>query len=467
MRWILAVSLLLLIKINQIRTEDNEITEQPDKLDKNLRKALLKALSDLETENDTNKVISGVQEAQTSSFTIITSDKPTSAKTIQPDTVTPYVITNASEYTTTSVPKFIVSSKIAEKTSVTPPTTTTTTEESQAKVEDLQFVAAPLVAAFTVHQDELGIPKSVEPILKQPGQKTVTTKDLEEQRLRALQEIEKKKEEEKRKEDEMKWQAYLQKQEELRLKHEAETKQRFLEEQFRILQERQKQQDYYLRQQQLIYEQQRQKLLEDQKRTNANLIYNNYKQSISVQPAVTFQPQPDQYVDNALQLPTKTYQNFQKPQFVYQQQQQQQLPTQNSLNYQSSFSNPISSNSQNFQPHGNRVFRHESGTGNFVNSDYNQIAQSNRFFRSNPYTYSITPSIQQDYHTNRYVRAPYVNNQLNNLLYYSGIGQGKEQEELNLISKVLAFNIRGDNYYAGSENVEQRLVPPRNYYIRS
>ncbi|KAL1518124.1 hypothetical protein ABEB36_001796 [Hypothenemus hampei] len=49
------------------------------------------------------------------------------------------------------------------------------TEESEAKVEQVQFFSAPLVAAFTVHQDELGQPKKVEPIYKnEPKTETST-----------------------------------------------------------------------------------------------------------------------------------------------------------------------------------------------------------------------------------------------------------------------------------------------------
>ncbi|XP_076257950.1 uncharacterized protein LOC143195002 [Rhynchophorus ferrugineus] len=48
----------------------------------------------------------------------------------------------------------------------TVPVIRSSTEESEAKVEQVQFFSAPLVAAFTVHQDEQGQPKKVEPIFK-------------------------------------------------------------------------------------------------------------------------------------------------------------------------------------------------------------------------------------------------------------------------------------------------------------
>ncbi|CAG9766851.1 unnamed protein product [Ceutorhynchus assimilis] len=49
---------------------------------------------------------------------------------------------------------------------VTQSTPEISTEENEAKVEQVQFFSAPLVAAFTVHQDEAGQPKKVEPIYK-------------------------------------------------------------------------------------------------------------------------------------------------------------------------------------------------------------------------------------------------------------------------------------------------------------
>ncbi|KAF5305957.1 hypothetical protein FQA39_LY09113 [Lamprigera yunnana] len=457
MRRILGWILVFFIMTYQIKAEGNDGTENPDKLDKNFRKALLRALNDLESDNNSEKVASGAQEVRSNSFPITTLEKSNSLGLGLQETSA--IVTNVPS-TTYKAPSPI---SVTMNPSVTS-SVSSTTEESEAKVEDLQFFAAPLVAAFTVHQDELGIPKSVEPIFKAPGQKTATTKDLEEQQLKELEAIQKKQEEEKRKEEELKLQEYRRKQEELSLKYQIEEKRKFLEQQLRTLQERQKQQDIYLRQQQILHEQQRQKLLEEQRLFLKSGNFN--KPEITVQPAILYHPPPEAYADNSLQLPTKNYQSFSKARHSY-----QQLALPNPVNFQSSYVNTPTTSPPNYKANihqSNRVFRHESGTGNFANGDINnyrtnEAPQNNRFFRSSPQSYSITPSITQDYYSTRYVRAPYVNNQLNNLLYYSGISQGKQQEDLNIISKVLAFNLRGDNYYGGSELSQQQLTPPRKY----
>ncbi|KAJ8963497.1 hypothetical protein NQ317_003892 [Molorchus minor] len=69
---------------------------------------------------------------------------------------------------TTKNPKYIRDYEIVPTTLTKAETTTisTSTEENEAKVEDVQFFSAPLVAAFTVHQDEQGISKKVESLLK-------------------------------------------------------------------------------------------------------------------------------------------------------------------------------------------------------------------------------------------------------------------------------------------------------------
>ncbi|KAL3283600.1 hypothetical protein HHI36_006738 [Cryptolaemus montrouzieri] len=130
------------------------------------------------------------------------------------------------------------------------------------------------------------------------------------------------------------------------------------------------------------------------------------------------------------------------------------------------------------QTHGTRSLRQESGTGNFLNNnrlnsqgtttsflpDYRfngnsfipqQVSQPAQFFRSNV---GVTnPSISQ-YNTLQYsVDQPFVNQRLNNLLYYSGLGQGRQQEDLNIVSKVLSFNHLGggDSQFANS-NIDSR-----------
>lgn len=142
-----------------------------------------------------------------------------------------------------------------ETGSTTTPRPTPTTEESEAKVEDVQFFSAPLVAAFTVHQDERGLPNKVEPIFKQAGQSAVSVSEVaDKQRQEVLRQEEIKREE-------------------YRRQLEAEAKQKSLEFQLKTLQEQQKQQQEYLvRQQRIIQDQQlqHQRLLEEQARLNQN-----------------------------------------------------------------------------------------------------------------------------------------------------------------------------------------------------
>lgn len=646
--------------------DTNEISErQPStKVDANLRKALLKALNELETDNKSksdqglrqtlipvnsfsvesivpNSFVNGVfQKAPASSISIITQSATSTTEKINPNqnssekpsivvvqkssgvqhrpitsflpTITPklYSINDSEQIITSATSSFAGSSKfqslkndlsqgrsasdrvnknlvsltekprlakpLPEITTMTP-IITSSTEESEAKVEDVQFFAAPLVAAFTVHHDEQGLPKKVEPIYKVPGQNTVSTKDLEEQRLKELEARKQREREEKYKEEQIKLQQYLKQQEQLRLQYDLEQKQRILEQHIRSLQQQQQHHDYLLRQQQLLQEQnllqQRQKLLEDQKvllkqqahttphslptlsstqtvlsnqfnnhlgkdkiphksfsssvslepsitsqslltfpssQTDVNNQFNNYlvqdkiphksfSSSVSLQPSVTFRPTTQ--VETGLVIPSVTQQLPNKGAANFRQNIFQQIPlpvvdefiqppryqpfgnqlfVRPQLNsFQSppvrEFQNSNFRESSTLAPQSNRVFRHESGTGNFVNLNYNRnnfdnfinpspLPHANRFFRSNPETFSITPSVSQDFHNFQNIRRPVNNNQLNNLLYYSGITRGGQSEDFNIVSKVLSLNhLGGDNFFGSSQILEQRLTPPRHF----
>ncbi|KAF2881536.1 hypothetical protein ILUMI_24639 [Ignelater luminosus] len=554
--------------------DTNEISEKQlsTKLDANLRKALLKALNELETDNKSkldqglrqtlkpvnsfsvdsilpNSFVNGVfQKAPASTISIIaqsassTTEKintapNTSEKSIvvvqqssgvqhRPitsfvPTITPnfYSINDSEQIIASASSSFTGSSKfqslkndlsqersvsdrvsknlvsLTEKSRISKPEITTTTpiitsstEESEAKAEDVQFFAAPLVAAFTVHQDEQGLPK---------------------------------------------------KQEQLRIQHDLEAKQRVLEQQIRTLQQQQQHQDYLLRQQQLLHEQnllqQRQKILEDQKvllkqqphttpqslsifpstqtvlhnQFNHHLVqdkipHKSFSNSVFLEPSIEFRPTTQVETGLVLpsvvqQLPNKGATNFRQNIF-----QQIQLPLVDEFiqppRYRpfanqlfarpqlNSFQSPPVREFQNFNfketstsaPQSNRVFRHESGTSNFVNLDYNRnnfntfinpaaISHANRFFRSNPETFSITPSVSQDFHSFRNIRRPANhNNQLNNLLYYSGVTKAGQPEDFNIVSKVLSLNhLGGDNFFGSSQILEQRLTPPRRHFVKT
>lgn len=390
-------------------------------------------------------------------------------------------------------------SRLAE-TATIQPIITSSTEESEAKVEDLQFFAAPLVAAFTVHHDALGIPKSVEPIYKGLGQNGATTKQIEEQRTKLLQDLQLKQQDKRYREEQITLQQYLRQQEQLRLQLDLQEKQRILDQQIRTLQQQQQQRDYLLQQQQIFQEQQRQKLLEEQKKLlpttkqNTLAVNNNFNQNqftnkgvtstVSFQPSLTFQAPP--LLDNSLLPPRVQAQNFLQQSAPLKIDTQFQLPIKNAETFrpQQQFFNQFKNfNSlqslsppavdyrpfgfkENLQtrPQGNRVLRQELGTGNFGSNDFNNYNRNNynnvQGFSGN--SFSITPSISQAFHSTRNVRTPNINEQLNNLLYYSGITQGNRQEDLNIVSKVLSLNhVGGDNYFGGSETIEQRLIPPK------
>nr|CAI5827985.1 unnamed protein product [Callosobruchus analis] len=234
---ILVYIFLLLFTATEIRMKDIEpketstsqtLSSNASKLDENLRKALLRALTELENEDKTLEVDRDqiIEKAHASSVSIFANSGSVSSSTFAPlstSTIKPHpkdieetatakthvlfqkstavnqktittvesdneidneqILTSASnsfadQYSKPALDEKVVrinvnsidkNEKFTKVSSTTTTTTTsppTSTEENEAKVEDVQFFSAPLVAAFTVHQDELGLPKSIEPIYK-------------------------------------------------------------------------------------------------------------------------------------------------------------------------------------------------------------------------------------------------------------------------------------------------------------
>lgn len=441
-------------------------------------------------------------------------------------------------------------SSVTQKIEVTSPAPkiTTSTEESEAKVEDVQFFSAPLVAAFTVHQDERGLPQSVVPIFKSNSNQASKI----EERVRLQQEELVRKE--KLKQEEFQRQLALQE------------NQRHLEQQlFQLQRQTEQQQAYLLRQQQIFQEQQLK--IQNQLLLSANN-QNQPKSEIQNQPKsefsnflptttkipftpqnifttnhfapTTIRPQTNNFNGNTgiikaiyrpnvfrnpetsstfnqdkVQSPTVSFQpsisftpTQQQLQFQQQQQQQQfphnqqqlnlqiqqqrllppinqQLPIKNpndfTINpyykppsiqqlltltppvrsspvFQNTLQTPQLNLQSNDQQQSNRVFRHESGTSNFnnhnnnkqFNQHFHEEQQPTRFFRSN---------YQQSFSTNRFqAQPPVINHHLNTLLYQSGISKGPSNEDLNIVSKVLAFGVGGnDNHFSASTNAEQKV----------
>ncbi|XP_044259046.1 signal transducer and activator of transcription C [Tribolium madens] len=389
-----------------------------------------------ETVNEHEQILTSASSSFTSS-----SNKFSFAKTEKPNI---NLVSNDAKATT----KFV-------KPKVEVTTVTTTTEESQAKVEDVQFFSAPLVAAFTVHQDERGLPKSVEPIFRPKIEQKVKPKQ----------------------------ETLNPQQDQLRTQLALQEKQKALEAEILRLRQQQQQQNYLIRQQQILHQQQlqlqKQKILDERTRilnnqqsfvplvtTTQRNEFNTRGSLVSFQPSISFtsHQHPTGVLPlNAQQLPLKNAANFRAP-FIPNENLQQ-------FNYLSHQRPPLESSvSQfNFQPtvqpqlsltvpKHHRVFRQEANTGNFFNSGFNNfnqaLPQQNRFFRSN--LQSIT---SPQYNFNR-IQPPIVNQQLNHLLYNSGLIRGKQQEDLNIVSKVLALNHYGGDYRFDSSNVSEQRVPP-------
>lgn len=222
---LLTLELLSALEIDNKEIDNNDVSASTvGNLDTNLRKALLKALKDLENEENQSSETSQnvgdriIEKAFASSVSILANDKSviisSTPSSITPkeqttdkvdvvfqksegehrltissyenDTEAEQFITSASnnfaqsrqnqqhtlQNSKSSSPAFnLIDSSLKVSTpaatETTTVTTTTSTEESQAKVDHVQFFSAPLVAAFTVHQDEHGLPNKVEPLFKQ------------------------------------------------------------------------------------------------------------------------------------------------------------------------------------------------------------------------------------------------------------------------------------------------------------
>ncbi|CAG9857861.1 unnamed protein product [Phyllotreta striolata] len=475
--------------------ESNEVAAPPSKvnLDSNLRRALLKALTELENE-EASREDSGssdiVEKASASSVSIISHDDgvtvapdfPTTT-TFQPEKVTvvfqrsqsheqPTITTLEKDYgdeesiQTSATNNFgnqpfgkdSQSSKTEkppnqnsifnEEKTFTKTQKPLQIDESEAKVEDVQFFSAPLVAAFTVHQDEAGLPKKVEPIFRTH----IPTKSQEQIIIEKEQQIKLAKQQEHA-------QLVQQQREKIRLEELKRHQEKLqLQQKHKALEEEIYRLNLSLRQQQQILLKQQEEF-----RARANpfvplqsVPFNNQQQNFK--PNVAFNQPAD-----AGKLPANG----------------QFLPVKGPVDFRTPF--PISNNNFNEQIQSNRVFRQNIGFGNFgfnnnnnnfnrnpnsfsiqpsitpnVNNNFrNQlpIQQPNRFFRSNnnaeasfsSFLQPPNPPVQAQ--NTRFFRSnadlPGQNYQLSNLLYNSGAFRGKSSEDLNLISKVLSLHHDG------------------------
>ncbi|XP_041971249.1 protein PIEZO homolog [Aricia agestis] len=372
-------------------------------------------------------------------------------------------------------------------TSTTTTTTTTTTTPKpthnddgenieEVDKKDVQVYQAPLVAAFTVQQDANGVPKNVFPIyqqinnnqdLKLAGSSNFLTNNPN-----------------KGQND------YISLQ--LSLQRELEEKQRILEEQLKLLQFHQRQQEQILRQQQLLIQQkdaqrQQQLLLEqeklnrlqlEQQRNNANL--NNF------QPPVLNKPVPNIPIPTNNPLPLSSQVSIQKSVTLDQSNiiaNQQQLPNREAVDFLLHLRNQQQNQfplQQNHLPQGidtflrpkptvafnqatnlnqltafddlpqrqsNRVFRQESGVGNFgnfQNNNFNPNNVNNNFNPNNVNNNRFNNFNPNNVNNNRFFPGNRPNQfnsdyELKQLLAQRGI-HGRAQEDLNIVSKVLSLN---------------------------
>ncbi|GAB0093606.1 hypothetical protein DMENIID0001_087700 [Sergentomyia squamirostris] len=328
---------------------------------------------------------------------------------------------------------------------------TTTTEapvtnadgQNVEKVKDVQIHQAPLVAAFTVQQDALGLPKSVVPIYKHAEPQSATTI----QSVPAIQVLPQAQPQTPLLPTPTSYQQAL------------EQKQRELEQKIQLLQAQQRQQEHLIRQHQFFQEQQnlqRQQhlLLEQRLRIEEQrLRQQQYEQEQRIQRLRQRLPLPLSRSPGAdgnvqllsslsltppngvlleQQLPVKGPVNFHGQELIFTQPPQTPPQLSSSLqtpqrpfvnfhpNRDSSFP-PLN----NFQtnPDRNRVFRHNSDTGNFGFNNNNNFSQQQQQLRQLPPVHNTA-----------------ANQQLQNLLFQSGLSSRSQEEDLNIITRVLALN---------------------------
>ncbi|XP_029673916.1 RNA polymerase II degradation factor 1-like [Formica exsecta] len=335
--------------------------------------------------------------------------------------------------------------------------------KEKSPAEEVKIFQAPLVAAFTVQQDELGVPKSVVPIYRQSGDGQALTlqeqlefkQKLLEQQLAELQQQQIQQTQFLVKQRQLYEQQLRQKQQQLYLQEQARIKQ--LEEQTKIKQ----------------LEEHRLKQLEEQRiyRLHQHNHFPLQKQHIfqqtnvlplqpSLEPAVHFQPSVSLEVPSAAAPPLfrTNYQEQLQFQQFRQQPQQSQQPQQPQQQHQQRLHQNFISFSTDFQPPvapATRFNRQEAfnAIGNFgfnLQPDNKQPPPARNAFNliaptRNPSTFVYNPYTQFRQIPTRGQQTPAK--QIQRLLYQSGVVgelgnvQGPGAEDLNIVSKVLALNV--------------------------
>ncbi|XP_046738853.1 putative uncharacterized protein DDB_G0271606 [Diprion similis] len=380
-------------------------------------------------------------------------------------------------------------SKLKNSSSSSDPTKNGNSVEKLDDNQEVKIFQAPLVAAFTVQQDERGIPKSVVPIYRASGDGQALT--LQEQLEFKQQQLEKQL-------------AELQRQQVQQTQFLARQQQLY-EEQLRFKQ----QQQIFLREQarlkqleeQRIYQQQIQQQQHQQRLQQANFDQNSLlnlqsgfdKSGIQLEPSVSLQlpslANPPSFQSNyqeqrRLQQLQQQQQQQERQRLQQQQQQQQQQQLQQQLQQQQILQQSFGAFPVNeFQttavpvPRFNRQELFGS-TGNFGFNDNNNINNFNARgnFGSNQFN---APSINsQNFGFNgfnrfRETRPQTPARQIQHLLYQSGVASdlGKTRgsgsaEDLNIVSKVLALNVgalpSNSIQFGASKRVSNIATPPND-----
>ncbi|XP_014478938.1 PREDICTED: putative mediator of RNA polymerase II transcription subunit 26 [Dinoponera quadriceps] len=358
----------------------------------------------------------------------------------------------------TNANSLIVPKPTASSPTVPPTNITSSSFESKREkplTEEVKIFQAPLVAAFTVQQDEQGVPKSVVPIYRHTGDGQALTlqeqldfkQKLLEQQLAELQQQQIQQTQFLVRQRQLYEQQLIQKQQQqqqqqqqLYFQEQARIKQ--LEEQAKIKQ-LEEQRLYRLHQQQHLFPVQKPHIFEQ---TNALALHQHV-----AEPTVHLQPSVALEVPNAVAPPLFRTTSYQE-QLHYQQLRQPPLPQQQLQRLQQSFG----SFSNDFQPPvapASRFNRQEAfnAVGNFGFNPEKQPPPSRNTFTFNapqryPSTFVYNPYVQFRQVTPARPQTPAK--QIQRLLYQSGVAgelgnvQGTGgHEDLNIVSKVLALNV--------------------------
>lgn len=432
-----------------------------------------------------------VPDKTSTTYSPLTTRKASSSSVSKIDSITLKPITQVSESLTQSASNRISSANanalIAPKPTASSPTaspksnvTSVFGKKEKVQAEEVKIFQAPLVAAFTVQQDELGVPKSVVPIYRQSGDGQALT--LQEQ-LEFKQKLLEKQLAELQQQQIQQTQFLIRQRQlyEQQLRQKQQQQQQYLQEQARIKQLEEQTKIKQLEEQRLkqleqqrIYQLQQQNHAPLQKQhifEQANFIVPlqpHLEPAVHLQPSVSLElpnaaapplfrtnfPEQQLHFQQLRQQPQQQHNSQPLPQPQALHQQPPQLHQQLQIPHQQRLQNFVSFPTD-FQPPvipATRFNRQEAfnAVGNFgFNLDNKQPPPSRNAFSfnvppRNPSTFVFNPYVQ---YRQTPVRAQTPAKQIQRLLYQSGVAgelgnvQGPGAEDLNIVSKVLALHV--------------------------